>query len=270
MAFDYTVISNAISDINSNYTGWKSEPLNAKNIDKLSDQTNVDLYVSGSAENIVDYLYANHNTKKFIELDMSYGLLKFHNDDKGTNLSISSACWKREWHAADYTNNSEVNSKGDDYRGLLTLKIKSGLSVQADYILRVSRNCSNPADCSSCMTNTAKDWNTLSIKNSPSDDTVKSLNDFDMIVFSNPPASIVADVTAWKTAISFTGSILLYNVYTFNTDDSASLSSYIDNNENSDTYNQSLADLLDKTTNTVDQLPTHTVLNLSNTTGYLI
>lgn len=252
MAFDYSKIQTVVDDINSNYVGWKAEPVNHRRFDLISSQNTVETEMSPMYESIITYLYNNHSSKTFLEFFMGIGLLKFHNNDSGSNLSISSACWKREKHSVDLSDSSEINAKGDDFRGLMNIKIKAALGVQADYKLNMDQNNSSSLNIST--------W----------DDTQVNLNDFDMLLIESPPADLFNDINAFKTAISFTGSILLYNVgIIYNT--TLDLTGYIDNNENSTTYGQNLEQLLgDPESSNVSSLPSHTELDFSGTRGFYI
>ena len=250
MAFNYSTIQTILDDINSNNVGWKEEPENHRVFDKMSSQNTMETVVSPMFESIITYLYNNHNSKTFLELHMDEGLLKFHNNDSGSNLSISSACYKREKHSVDLSNTSEINSKGDDYRGLMNIKIKAALNVQADYKLNLDEN------------------NSSSLKISTWDNTQVNLNDFDMLLIRQPVDTMFNDVNTFKTSISFTGSILFFDVGLYEQPD---ISQYVDNNESSATYGSNLSEIRGALTLCdVSNLPTHTELDFSGTRGFYI
>lgn len=257
MAFDYTNIETVLNDIDSNYSGWKQEPGNHYRHDYLEDKTYIETIVSPMVSSVITYLYQNHNTKKMLEIGMGMGLLKFHNADSGSNLSIDSACWKREWHSVDLSNTSEINQKSDEYRGLTNIKIKQQLNVQADYIFKVGGDPLN--------------WLSLTVQNSPSDSTLKNLNDYDMLIFKNPDRSLFDNVASFKTSTSFTGSILFYDVGVLTGRKEKDFSSYVDENEGSSTYGWTFDQIYpDQGVSESSILPSHTELNFSNTRGFLI
>lgn len=261
MAFDYSKIQSVLDEINSTYTGWKSEPQNALAYDKYSSQNTIETITSPMYASIIQYLYTNHNSKKFLELDMGLGLLKFHNDDSGSNLSIKSACWQREWHSVNLSNTSEINQKSDEFRGLLNIKLKSSLGVQADYVMNVSSELNNGGDYDIPILSTlnVRQWDNTSI----------NLNDFDMLLIRQPQKTIFNNVSGFKTAISYSGSILFYDVGGLY--EAEDLSSYTDNIESSSTTGKDLRGILGPPqVCDVSSLPTHTELQFSTTRGFLI
>ena len=253
MALDFSKIQTVIDDINSNYTGWKEEPANAHYIKQFEDSLFLETVKLPMISSVITYLYQNHNDKKMLEVSMDVGLLKFYNADSGSNLSIDSACWQREWHAVDYSNKAEVNQRSDEHRGLFNIKVKQQLGVQADYIFKISNN----------------NWGTLSIENSPTDNTPKNLNDYDILIFKYPERSLFDNVASFKTSTSFTGSLLFYDVGVLfdqrTSDIAAEYSSF------SDGSGLTLEQIYpDPGVTDSSVLPSHTELNFSGTRGFYI
>ena len=274
MAFNYsTSFGEVLTLINDTYPNWKEEYFNKVFVRRQEDQHFIEDVYAPISEAVVDYLYANHSDKKVLEFDMKEGLIKFFNNDKGCNLSISSACWRREWYSFDLSGASNIEDTGkygDDYRGLFYIKIREKFNVRPDCVLRLPSMGGLP------------NWNNLTCEVSPTDNTKINFDDYDILMVNNPCNAVdFTDLVNWKTALNYSGSLLFYNVTLSNeiaAEDREFQESVVDLDPTSLSFNKKYTELItdnpqfnSKKGQELDQLPEgHAVLDFAGTTGFYV